>query len=112
MLQLSRIQFGWKPQPYNWHRRILANYVSAEDRRLAQTIQEKDWGLTPAQILNQGNTGHCVWFGWATWGNCPEVVDNYLNADGHAIYLWTIPARGKAPSGHPTELRSRGKWHE
>ena len=36
--------------------------------------------------LNQGNTGHCVGFGWAGWGDAEPVVDEFENADGDAIY--------------------------
>lgn len=36
--------------------------------------------------LDQGNTGHCVGFGYAGWGNTLPVDDNYQNSDGHAIY--------------------------
>lgn len=36
--------------------------------------------------LDQGNTGHCVGFGWAGWGDAEPTVDEYGNSDGHAIY--------------------------
>lgn len=36
--------------------------------------------------LDQGNTGHCVGFGWAGWGDAEPIIDDYENADGHAIY--------------------------
>jgi hypothetical protein len=38
------------------------------------------------RILDQGNTPHCVGFGWAGWGISPPVQTNYHNADGHLIY--------------------------
>lgn len=37
-------------------------------------------------VLNQGSTQHCVGFGWAGWGICLPVVDNYTDEDGHNIY--------------------------
>jgi hypothetical protein len=36
--------------------------------------------------LDQGQTGHCVGFGWAGWVDAMPVEGNYQNADGHAIY--------------------------
>ena len=36
--------------------------------------------------LDQGQTGHCVGFGWAGWVNATPVEGNFQNADGHAIY--------------------------
>lgn len=45
---------------------------------------DKTWEA--AFTLDQGNTGHCVGFGWAGWGNTLPVDDNWVDADGHAIY--------------------------
>jgi hypothetical protein len=36
--------------------------------------------------FDQGETGHCVGFGWAGWGVAEPVIDNYVNAEGHKIY--------------------------
>src|SRR5258708_7963234 len=36
--------------------------------------------------LDQGQTPHCVGFGWAQWGSTDPVEDNFANADGNAIY--------------------------
>lgn len=36
--------------------------------------------------LDQGQTGHCVGFGWAGWVDAMPVEGNYQNTDGHAIY--------------------------
>jgi hypothetical protein len=36
--------------------------------------------------LDQGQTGHCVGFGWAGWVDAMPVEGNYQNADGHALY--------------------------
>jgi hypothetical protein len=36
--------------------------------------------------LDQGQTGHCVGFGWAGWVDAVPEVGNYQNADGHALY--------------------------
>lgn len=44
----------------------------------------KTWGDT-AQ-LDQKDTGHCVGFGWAQWGNTEPIADFYNDDDGHAVY--------------------------
>jgi Papain family cysteine protease len=36
--------------------------------------------------LDQGQTGHCVGFGWAGWVDALPVEGFYQNADGHALY--------------------------
>ncbi len=38
------------------------------------------------KVLDQGQTGHCVGFGGAQWGNTLPVDDKFGNSDGHAIY--------------------------
>src|SRR6188474_1368171 len=48
-------------------------------------VGDKVW-VNPDAVLDQGNTGHCVGFGWAQWGNSEPFSDDYKNADGHAIY--------------------------
>lgn len=45
---------------------------------------DKQWGA--AFQLDQGNTGHCVGFGWAGWGDAEPMIDAYKDVDGHAIY--------------------------
>lgn len=47
-------------------------------------VANKPW--TDAEQLDQGQTGHCVGFGWAQWGNTLPVDDHFTNDDGHAIY--------------------------
>lgn len=36
--------------------------------------------------LDQGQTGHCVGFSAAQWGNTLPVDDGFKDADGHALY--------------------------
>lgn len=36
--------------------------------------------------LDQGQTGHCVGFGWAQWGNTLPIDDRFGDTDGHTIY--------------------------
>lgn len=40
----------------------------------------------PEAILDQGNTGHCVGFSGAQWGNTLPIDDKFVNQDGHDIY--------------------------
>lgn len=46
--------------------------------------------------LDQGQTGHCVGFGWAGWSDAAPVENSYVDADGHAIYY-----EAKIIEGHP-----------
>lgn len=39
-----------------------------------------------AHQLDQGQTPHCVGFGWSQYGNTLPVDDGYADADGHALY--------------------------
>jgi hypothetical protein len=48
------------------------------------TVTKKEWELLIQ--LDQGQTGHCVGFGSAGWGNSAPIEDSYQNADGHKIY--------------------------
>lgn len=66
---------------------------------LAQIVQtpplptnDRQW-LADFQ-LNQGQTGHCVGFGWAGWGDTEPVVDEYADQDGHDIYYETKTIEG------------------
>lgn len=46
---------------------------------------DKTWDVTGFQF-DQGETGHCVGFGWAGWSDAEPVENTYVNAEGHAIY--------------------------
>lgn len=46
---------------------------------------DKSWDTSGFQ-LDQGQTGHCVGFGWAGWSDAEPVENTYANSDGHAIY--------------------------
>ncbi|MFC7547019.1 C1 family peptidase [Plantactinospora sp. GCM10030261] len=50
----------------------------------APTDRAPAWEL-PIQ-LDQGDTGHCVGFGWAGWVDATPVPGTYQNADAHALY--------------------------
>jgi hypothetical protein len=49
------------------------------------TADDVVW-LDSDAVLDQGDTPHCVGFGWAQWGNTAPVDDGFANADGNAIY--------------------------
>jgi hypothetical protein len=50
----------------------------------APGVTQKEWELLIQ--LDQGQTGHCVGFGNAAWGNSAPIEDTFQNADGHKIY--------------------------
>ncbi len=47
-------------------------------------VTRKEWELLIQ--LDQGQTGHCVGFGSAAWGNSAPIEDSFQNANGHKIY--------------------------
>jgi Papain family cysteine protease len=59
--------------------------------------------------LDQGNTGHCVGFGWAGWGDTAPVEDVYANADGHAIYYECKVIDGEPGAENGSDVRSGAK---
>jgi hypothetical protein len=42
------------------------------------------WNIVPR--LDQGQTPHCVGFGWCDWGNSDPIPDSFVNADGDKVY--------------------------
>lgn len=48
-------------------------------------VTDKTWDVSKFQ-LDQGQTGHCVGFGWAGWSDSEPVKNTYVDSDGHAIY--------------------------
>ena len=56
--------------------------------------------------LDQGQTGHCVGFGWAGWGDAAPVEDTYQNADGNAIYYECKVIDGQPHQENGSSVRS------
>lgn len=59
--------------------------------------------------LDQGDTGHCVGFGWAQWGNTQPIDDNYVNQDGHDIYYECKVIDGEPKEENGSYVRSGAK---
>jgi Papain family cysteine protease len=59
--------------------------------------------------LDQGQTNHCVGFGWAAWGDCAPVEDTYQNADGNAIYYQCKTVDGQPGLENGSSVRSGAK---
>jgi hypothetical protein len=56
--------------------------------------------------LDQGQTGHCVGFGWAAWGDCSPVQDQYQNPDGDLIYYECKVIDGQPQQENGSSVRS------
>ncbi|QLQ36718.1 hypothetical protein [Micromonospora robiginosa] len=72
------------------------------------------WQL-PIQ-LDQGDTGHCVGFGWTGWVDATPVPGEFQNADAHALYYEckVIDGEPRAENGSTVRsgalaLRNRGR---
>jgi Papain family cysteine protease len=59
--------------------------------------------------LDQGQTGHCVGFGWAGWGDATPVTDTFQNADGDAIYYECKVIDGEPLAETGSNVRSGAK---
>jgi len=60
-------------------------------------------------VLDQGDTGHCVGFGWAQFGNTDPVEDSYVDSDGHAIYYECKVIDGEPGAENGSYVRSGAK---
>jgi len=67
---------GRKPSPPDDRDFALRGY-------LKEVVPAERFWLVGEEVLDQGSTPHCVGFGWAGWGNCEPVDDDYQNDDGH-----------------------------
>src|SRR5262249_37867530 len=59
--------------------------------------------------LDQGPTNHCVGFGWAAWGDCAPVEDQYQDADAHKIYYECKVIDGQPQLENGSSVRSGAK---
>jgi hypothetical protein len=56
--------------------------------------------------LDQGQTGHCVGFGWGGWGDAAPIQDTFQNADAHAIYYECKVIDGQPGQENGSTVRS------
>ena len=78
--------------------------VEALERGIADGAVPKVWA--DSEILDQGQTPHCVGFGCADFGNCEPVDDHYTNADGDAIYYAAKVIDGEPGQENGSNVRS------
>lgn len=69
--------------------------------------KEKVWNLD--DYLDQGNTGHCVGFGWTGWYNAAPTEHNESNAYGHAWYYDAKIFDGEPNAENGSYVRSGAK---
>lgn len=63
--------------------------------------------LWPQMVqLDQGDTGHCVGFGWAQYGTSDPVNDLFGDPDGHALYYECKVIDGEAGKENGSNVRS------
>jgi Papain family cysteine protease len=63
-------------------------------------------GWTLDTQLDQGQTNHCVGFGWSGWVDSLPVVGHYQNADGHALYYECKVIDGAPHAENGSNVRS------
>lgn len=59
--------------------------------------------------LDQGQTNHCVGFGWAAWGDCAPIEDRFQNADADAIYYQCKVEDGQPGQENGSSVRAGAK---
>ncbi len=69
---------------YDFRNYRLSDFITPAMRAKAMGTPAREWDLP--FIPDQGNTGHCVGFGWLNFGNCDPVMDGWPNDRGHEIY--------------------------
>lgn len=60
-------------------------------------------------VLDQGQTGHCVGFGGAQWGNTLPIDDHFVNADGDDLYYAAKKVDGEPRRENGSTVRSLAK---
>lgn len=63
----------------------------------------------PRDVLDQGDTPHCVGFGWAQFGNTSPVNDSFANADGDKLYYDAKVIDGEPGAEDGSDVRSGAK---
>ena len=66
------------------------------------------WSNTE-NVLDQGETPHCVGFAGAQWGNTLPVDDKYDNSDGHDLYYLCKVMDGEPKEENGSNSRSLAK---
>jgi Papain family cysteine protease len=69
--------------------------------------QDVSW--TDVEQLDQGQTNHCVGFGWAQWGNTLPINDDFADSDGNAIYYECKVIDGQPKQENGSNVRSGAK---
>lgn len=68
------------------------------------TPASKTWN--DLRQLDQIDTGHCVAFAWAQWGNTEPIEDVYTNQDAHDIYYQCKIVDGEPGQENGSMIRS------
>jgi hypothetical protein len=64
----------------------LGDFITPAMRSQAATMTKMNWLYPFKDTLDQGQTPHCVGYGWAHWGITSPVNDVWSNSDGERIY--------------------------
>lgn len=100
-------RLGRVVMPYDARDWRMRDFMSMLDHARAATVTAQLWTLDA--ILDQGDTPHCVGFGWADWGNCLPVNDHFVTADGHALYYECKIIDGEPNAEDGSDTRSGAK---
>jgi hypothetical protein len=65
---------------------VFWRWLKQQGKRPKPSPDDKTPGWELKIQLDQGQTGHCVGFGWSGWVDAAPVEGSYQNADAHALY--------------------------
>lgn len=84
---LKRMKYTTLPHSLKVWATLATNAIEAQSNPTPVPNPANDvvW-VDPENVLDQEETGHCVGFAGAQWGNTLPVGDHFTNDDGHSIY--------------------------
>lgn len=86
-----------------WGKALAA--LALVDKTWAQPNSDVVWNLP--KVLDQGNTPHCVGFGWAGWSIAPPYENSkYADKDAHEIYYEIKEIEGEPKQENGAYVRS------
>jgi len=113
-LKLTTVKFArWAATDYSdvtkthWWKAL--NYFEQAKAALNPVPTGKVEWENPQPTLDQGNTGHCVGFSGAQFGNTLPINDQFDNNDGHALYYECKVVEGEPNQENGAYVDSIGK---
>jgi len=102
--KFSHVVLNRRPPKYDCRDFRLADFITPSIRRRAATLTKTDWPIS--QILDQGDTPHCVGFAWAGFGVSLPIADPWNDPMGDKIYYAAKVIDGEPGQEDGSDTRS------